>query len=143
MKDLYNGVKPESLLLPAAALTADTNSAGADLQGFQSATVLFHVGQSGDTLSGSVYFKLLLQESDDNSTFTDVAIADMIGGLQVTAGEVALIDDPAEDEVLVKVGYIGIKRYIRGRIDVTGTHTNGTPIAITCLKSHAHTEPVS
>lgn len=48
-----------------------------------------------------------IQESDDNSTFTDVADTDLIG-LTLNSSGVA-----QTASTIVKVSYIGVKRYIR------------------------------
>ncbi len=106
------------LSLDAAVYTSDQNGTGVDIRGYDAVTACFGFGATGDTLSGSVKVLPVLQESDDNSTFTDVAAADMVGTLTV-------VDDNAEDSVIQRVGYIGSKRYIRTKFDFTGTHTNG------------------
>lgn len=92
--------------------------------------MLVHVGNSGDTLSSSVYIEVEIEESDDNSTFTDVADADLDAYVNGTNdGCIAKIDAPTEDSLVLEVEYHGTKRYVRPVINVTGTHTNGTPIS--------------
>lgn len=104
--------------LDCAVFTGDQNGTGVDLKGYDAATACFGFGASGDTLSGSVKIQCVLQDSDDNSAFTDAAAADVIGTQ-------ALVDDPAEDSTIYRVGYVGSKRYIRTKFDFTGTHSNG------------------
>ena len=77
MKDLTNSISP-AVSLAAAVRSAAANGTGVDLQGYESATVLVDVGAEGDTLSSSVHFEISLEESDDDSTYTDVAQADII-----------------------------------------------------------------
>lgn len=125
-KDLVTNVKAVQSLTPAVR-TADANGTGVDLAGYESATVLFEFGDSADTLSGSVYVVGVVQESDDNSAFTDVADADLIGTEPT-------VDAPAEDTQIYAVGYRGSKRYIRAKLDFTGTHTSGIPCATTVIK---------
>lgn len=121
-------------VLDPATITEDTDCAAVDVSGYQSATVIVNVGESGDTLSGSVKIELELEESDDNSTFTDVADAEAVGYVAGTNdGCFGVIDAAAEDDAVYKVGYIGNARYIRPVINVTGTHTNGTPISATVV----------
>lgn len=115
---------------------ADGTGVGVDLKGFESAAAVFVIGESGDTLSGTVYMTPKVQESDSlASGYTDVAAADLDGILTV-------IDDAAEDDVIQVVGYRGSKRYIRAFVDFTGTHTNGTPIAAVVLRGHPKVAPV-
>lgn len=122
--------------------TADANGTGVDLRGYDGALVVAHVGAEGDTLSGSVLISLELEESDDDSTYTDVAAGDMLGGVGGSSGQFALIDDNAEAPAVHKIGYIGSKRYIRVVYNVTGTHTTGTPASAVIVRGLASREPL-
>lgn len=135
MHDLKNNLKVSPSLLPATR-TADANGTGVDLAGYNGALCVFTFGASGDTLSGTVYVAGVVQESDDNSTFTDVADADLIG-------TEPLVNDPAEDDAAYVVGYKGAKRYIRCKLDFTGTHTNGIPCATSVIAGNPRHAPVS
>jgi len=130
MRDLHNNVDVKEAL-EAIVVNNDTEGTGStiDLQGYNSAEMAVSVGQSGDTLSGSLFLEVKLQHSDDGSAWSAVGAADMLGAVPDANGRFALIDDPAEDGVVVAVGYIGSKRYIRVFCDTTGTWTVGTPIA--------------
>lgn len=142
-RDLYSGLKATQLLTPAVR-TADANSTGVDMQGYSSLMLLFDIGNSGDTLSGTVYVELEVEESDDNSVWTDVADADLTNTVTGNnTGTAALINAPTEDTLAVVVGYQGSKRYVRGVINVTGTHTNGIPCAVVALQGHAEQGPVN
>lgn len=134
---------PIESIVPAV-VTADTNGTGVDLRGFDSAMVVVNVGQSGDTLSGAVKIELELEESDDDSTYTDVADSDL--GVYVAGtndGCFGVIDDAAEDAAVYFTTYRGSKRYIRPVINVTGTHSNGTPIGAEVIKGHPHGQPLT
>jgi len=129
MKDLYNNVKEVTTKL-AAVFTATENFVSVDHTNFNGVDQVINVGQSGDTLSGSVYIELILEDSDDNSVWTPVTDNDCVLGPQVDSnGVFDLIDDAAEDEKTISIGYRGIKRYSRVVAQFTGTHTNGTPLA--------------
>ncbi len=128
MRDLYHNVLVTQVLAPVVATATKTSSA-IDMQGFNSLLVLFNIGLSGDTLSGSVKWTLKLQESDDNSSYSDVALADLF---QLAASIV--IDDPAEDETVIAFGYRGAKRYVKAVATPTGTHTNGTPMGMSAVR---------
>ena len=122
--------------------TAAANGTGVDLQGYKSATLVAFIGAEGDTLSGSVYFEISLEHSDDNSTFTDVTQSDITNGTIASGGIWLKLDgttggDPDTTGLVTQVGYIGGKRYIRGVIEKTGTHSTGTPIGLMVVKGDA------
>jgi hypothetical protein len=145
LRELKNSLGVTSLLLPAANLTADTNSSSVDTRGFDSTMVVAHVGNSADVLSGSVFIELELEESDDDSVWNDCAdidVLDVSSETTTNTGTFALIDAPAEDSRPFKAAYIGNKRYVRLVVNVTGTHTSGTPISAVAVQGHAHQTPV-
>jgi hypothetical protein len=125
-KDLHNNIKVQQDLDPVT-LTASVNTTGLDNRGFGSVEHIVNVGESGDTLSGTVYWTFTLEDSADNSTFATAADADILG--TSSTGVIGTIDAAAEDDTHIRVGYIGDKRYTRVAIAATGTHTNGTPMA--------------
>ena len=59
MKDLANNLAVTQLVDPATT-TATVNSASIDTQFDNGAMIIVNVGESGDTLSGSVYWTLIL-----------------------------------------------------------------------------------
>ncbi|MDA8254986.1 MAG: hypothetical protein M0Z99_04980 [Betaproteobacteria bacterium] len=106
-QDVQNSLAP-------AARTASANGSGVDLANFASATVAFVVGTITDgTHTPSV------EESDDNSTFTAVAAADLIGTLAALASNTNQ-----------RVGYRGSKRYLRAVSTVAGATTGGVYAAV-------------
>jgi hypothetical protein len=136
MHDLYHNILPLQVLKPATVTTAQTSSAG-DLQGFGSAAMLFCVGLSADSLSGSVYWTLRLQHSDDNVDYANVAASDVHN-----AADTIVIDSAAEDEQVYAIGYKGAKRYVKGIATPTGSHSSGTPIAMVLLRANPSYSPV-
>lgn len=142
--DLVSELQVDQLLEPAASISVDTNSAEVDMQGFNSLAILGNIGESEDTLSGSVEIELKLEESDvSGSGFTAVADEDIIDAVAgVAVGTFAHIDAPGEDDQVYKVGYRGHKRFVRAAVDFIGTHTNGTPISFTAIRGHANKVPV-
>ncbi len=98
----------QNSLVPAAR-TSSANGSGVDLANFASATVAFSVGTITDgTHTPSV------EESDDNSSFSAVAAADLIGTLSALASNTNQ-----------RVGYRGSKRYIRAVTTIAGATTGG------------------
>lgn len=126
--------------LSAQVLTGDANSASANLADYHGCEALVNVGASGDTLSGSVYIELKLQESDDDAAWSDCADADISDPVTSTTGDTgvfAVIDDPAEDEVSPSCAYLGNKQYVRCVVNLVGTHSVGTPIGVILRRTHA------
>ena len=142
-KDLHNNLKLTTSIVPAVK-SSDTNGTGIDTAGYEAVEMVVMVGLSADTLSSTNKISLELEESTDNSTFTDVAEADMIGGISGgTVGEFALIDAATEDELTYKVGYRGTQRYIRPVLNFSGTHTTGTPIGAVAILGKPRNAPTS
>lgn len=142
-KEQVSDFKVVHCLTPATR-TADANGTAVDTQGYGSVSFFALFGASGDTLSGSVYAEVELEESDDNSTFTDVADADVVTAVTGTnTGTIAVVNDPAEDDQTYKAGYIGGKRYVRPVYNVTGTHSNGMPVAVIAVLSNPTYAPAA
>lgn len=143
LRDNYSTQKVTQLLTPATR-TADANSSSVDTQGYDSLLLVALEGASGDTLSGSVKTEYEVEHSDDNSTWSDCADADLLHVVTGTnTGCFAVIDDAAEDDTRYITGYRGTKRYVRVVRNITGTHTNGTPCAVLAIQGHASGTPVN
>ena len=141
MQDLSNNINPAVSIINAVK-TAAGNGTGVDLQGYERATVLVDVGAEGDTLSSSVYFEVSLEESDDDSTYTDVAQASITDGTISSGGIFLKLDgtaggNPDTTGGIFRVEYVGNSRYIRVVLAKTGTHSNGTPIGAMVVRSGA------
>ncbi len=125
-----------SQITDPVVVSADALSAVVNQAGFTDVTVLVAVGESGDTLSGSVYIELEMQESSDDSTYTACADADITNSVTGTnTGTFALIDAAAEDDAVYASKYLGSKQYVKVNTNVTGTHTNGTPCGVLAVQS--------
>ena len=130
-------------LFPIEALesktrTADANGAGIDLQGYNGALIVGQFGVEGVTLSTTDKIELELEESADDSTYTDVADADLLGFVDGTNdGTFAVADGNADIPAVFKASYIGTKRYIRVVINYSGTHGTGTPAGAIVVRGHA------
>lgn len=121
--------------------TTEGTGAAVDLLGAEGAQVLFNIGVSGDTLSGSLYVTLSVQDSADGSTDWTALAASKY---RIDEGVALVIDDPAEDPVLVAVTVLpgaGVRRYIRALVAFTGTHTSGMPIGATVVRGFLRKEP--
>jgi hypothetical protein len=136
MRDISNKTVAVATQVPAV-VTADANGTGVDLKGFQSAMVVVNSGIEGDTLSSSVKFDFILEESDDDSTYTAVTSSTSVTEGSVDGSGIFLtLDANGETPQCSQIGYIGNSRYIRCKIDATGTHSNGTPIGVVVVKGN-------
>tara|TARA_Y100000004_G_scaffold32113_1_gene33615 strand:+ start:2456 stop:2887 length:432 start_codon:yes stop_codon:yes gene_type:complete len=136
MRDISNRTVAVATQVPAV-VTADANGTGVDLQGFNSAMVVVNTGAEGDTLSSSVKFEFILEHSDDDSTYSAVTSStDVTEGSVDSSGIFLTLDANGETPQISQIGYIGGKRYIRCKIDATGTHSNGTPMGVVVVKGN-------
>tara|TARA_Y100000593_G_scaffold94776_1_gene195931 strand:- start:3571 stop:4032 length:462 start_codon:yes stop_codon:yes gene_type:complete len=136
--DLANNMSVTQLLDPAT-LTATANSNGLDTQFDNGAMIVVNVGESGDTLSSTVKWDYILQDSSDNSTFAAVTDTTRVTyGTVDSSGIFATVDAAAEDDAAYTIGYVGPERYVRVAVTKTGTHTNGTPHGVVGLTAPIH-----
>jgi hypothetical protein len=129
--DLYNriGVVPD---LNPAARTASANSGGIDRMAYEGGSdALVGVLSVGAWTDGSHAWKL--QDSPDNSTWTDVAAVYLQGAFTTIAGT-------GQQNALQKVGYLGIQRYVRAVSTVSGT-TTGAIYGFFWIVGGAHNLP--
>jgi hypothetical protein len=136
MRDLHHNVLATQHLNPVVSTTTKTSTT-IDLQGYNSANVIFSIGQAGDTLSGTVYWTLKLQHSDDDSTYVDLAAGDLN-----SSSLTVVVNSAALDETAYSFGYQGAKRYLKAVATPTGTHTVGTPIGVIAMRGTAAYAPV-
>ncbi len=136
MRDLANNISVAQSLAPAVR-TADANGTGIDLTGFEGATVVVDTGAEGVSLSGSVKIDFKLEESSDDSTYTAVTSATAVTDGTVDSNGIFLtIDADGETPQVATIGYVGGARYIRVVADFTGSHSTGTAVAASVIKSH-------
>lgn len=109
MRDIMDNLDLKRAISPQAARTDNTAivSTVADLLGYDGAMLAINLGALTDA---DATFAVLMEESDDNSTFTTVAAANL-NGTAALAGFIF-----SDDNKLRKIGYVGIKRYIRATI---------------------------
>jgi hypothetical protein len=109
MRDMMNRVNLKPAFLPAAAVTDNTvqTSQVADLLGFDSCTLAIVTGTLSDA---DATFAVTVEESDDNSTYTAAAAADLVGTTTLASF------DFSADNACRKIGYVGRKRYVRAKI---------------------------
>lgn len=147
MRDIISNIKVQSVLPPQVVTAAKT--AAVDRLGFDSLMFVVDVGASGDTLSGTVKFDFYLEHADDNGEGSAGAWAPVTNpfhaqGLAVdSSGKFATVDGATDDETTYRIGYVGDKRHVRVKEVAAGTHTNGTPMAISAILGNPASKPVS
>ena len=142
MFDIKNNIKLETSLAPILK-TADVNGTGVDLTGFSSASLVVNVGAAGDTFSGSVKTNLIIEDSDDNSTYTAVTSGNVTGGTTDSSGIFQTIEANGEAGKTYGIGYVGGKKWIRAVVDIVGTHSNGTIYGAVVVKGTPISAPVT
>lgn len=142
MKDMHSATSA-LVAIAAAALAADTTPSAIDLKGFTAAEILLSVGVGGITFSGTNKVEFVLTHSDDDSTYTAVADADMLGVSGITDGIIKSLESAHAAAAAYRFGYVGGKRYLKLQADFSGIHVIVTPIAAVLLAGHAQQQPVA
>ena len=142
MKDLYSHLGL-AIAIPAAAYDADNTPAAVDLQGFHSALIEIAIGVGGITFSGTNKIEFVLTHSDDDVSYSNVTVDDLLGVASVTDGIIKALTSAHASPTVTPIGYIGNKRYLKLLADFSGTHGAATPIAATVIKGHADKRPVN
>lgn len=105
--------------------TGAVNGETVDLRGYDSATIAVSIGAITGTAGDAT---VTLEESDDGTTFSDVADADILG----TEPTLAANND-------YQFGYIGGSRYVRA-VFALGGETN-VAVSAMVVAGHAHKAP--
>lgn len=142
MRDIVHSLGLTALIAPAV-LAADSVPAAADLLGFNSAAIAIHVGAPGITFTGTNKIDFVLTHSDDGVNFTPVEAADVQNADVLAGGIVATLRAAIAGPTIIKVGYIGDRRYLKLLADFSGTHSTGTAISALLIKGNAVNRPVA
>jgi hypothetical protein len=140
MRDVHSEMQT-AVLIANATYAADTTPVSVDLQGYNAAEVLLDIGAGGITFSGTNKIEFVLTHSDDDSTYSNVATADVLGAGSVTNGIIKALTAAHATGDVTRFGYIGGKRYLRLLADFSGTHGTGTPIGACVLLMKANLRP--
>ena len=131
-QDLYNIAGVAESLAPAARTTSASGTA-IDLQGKESALVVFHVGTWTD---GTHTFTVQESDTTTDGDFANAAAAALQGSAPTVTGA-------DNDGLIAKVGYVGTKRYVRARCAITGSPSTGLVASACVVTGHARHNPVS
>jgi len=141
MRDMHSSTKA-LVAIGATALAADNTPAAIDLQGYSAAEIILAIGVGGITFSGTNKVEFVLTHSDDDSTYTAVTTADMLGVTVASGGIIKALTAAHAAAAVYRYGYVGGKRYLKLLADFSGTHGTATPIAATVVAA-ANLSPVA
>lgn len=142
MKDIHSNMMAV-VAIGAAVLAADNTPGALDLQGYDGAEMVLAIGAGGITFSATNKIEFVLTHSDDDSTYTNVADADMLGVSSISSGIIKSLVTAHASAGVYRFGYRGGKRYLKLLANFSGTHGTGTPIAATLIKGRAMIQPVA
>lgn len=129
--DFGNVTVTQLLINALTAPRIDIDGASVDLLEHDGCLFVVNMGNSLDSLSGSLYVEFELEDSPENSSWTDCDDADLSSSVTGTnTGTFKKIDAPGEDEIVFTVAYLGRQRYVRMVLNVTGTHSNGFALSV-------------
>jgi len=140
MRDMHSEMTAV-VAIGAAVLSADNTPSAIDLQGYDAAEIILMIGAGGITFSGTNKIEFVLTHSDDNSTYANVADADMLGVSDISSGIIKALTAAHASAAAYRFGYKGGKRYLKLLADFSGTHGTGTAIAAVVLKGEGHNQP--
>lgn len=153
MRDLHSNIKVANHLECKAYTATQTPTNGIDRQGFESLDFLIGVGViTNANESPNTGWSFKLQESDSQTTgFTDVTDSNsvLVGSAKSptttpnsSTGVFLEVDGPSEDQKTYRIGYRGIKRYVR--CIATAVNTPGsTPLNIDAVLGHPAQAPTA
>lgn len=126
MKDLHNNIAVKTAMSPTATTgNAAVTGVTIDRQGFNSVEFVAMLGTI--TTAGTTY-AIEVQESDTTTSgdFTPVADVDLLG----TEADIGFVD--SEVNTSKKIGYVGIKRYVRVKVTPAG-NTGASTFGVTAV----------
>lgn len=142
MKDMHAQMT-RAVAIGNAVLAATTTPAAIDLQGYDAAEIMLDIGIGGITFTGVNKIDFTLTHSDDNSTYSSVADADMLGVAGITGGIIKSLQAAHAAAAVYRYGYIGSKRYLKLAAVFSGVHGVGTPIAASVSELRSRLMPTA
>ncbi len=129
MKDMHSNIKVLRAIEPKAVGTTGAANGSIspilDRRGYNSAEFVINYGSGGTSVADTTTPVILESDTAVSGDFTSVANADLIG---TEAGAACPAENPRTSgvgkNVATKIGYKGIKRYLRIRLYGLGTATN-------------------
>lgn len=125
--DMHSGISVQRVISPVAVGTTGTGKTGkaVDRLGFGGVEFILSYGTIS---SAAAVFTATVLEGDATGSMTSVADTDLIGTEALAGVAAAARVSGTTMNVSKKIGYRGVKRYVR--VDVKSTATAGTPIGV-------------
>jgi hypothetical protein len=147
LHDIVNNIGIEQSLMPQTIIASALNSGNIDMLGAEALAVVVLVGNTADTLSGSVRIDLKIEHAEDNGSGAAGAYAactdeDVQNFTGLVSGVFLSIDSAGEKQKRYAIGYRGGKRFVKVTATPTGL-TAGAPVAMLALKGNAAQVPVN
>lgn len=141
MFDLNSRLTSVNALVPQTITTSAINSGNEDLFGFNAALVVVAPGSidglnAGSPTGGTIAVKLEHADDDGSGSpgsFSEVALADVVGPSSVASGVVATLSE--SNTGIQQVSYRGDKRWIKVTLTPAGLGSGG-PIGVQVIKGH-------
>lgn len=135
-RDLHNNIHPVPLIAPVAARTDNTAivSAIIDTLGYESCELVLITGTNTDA---NATFAVLVEDGDNSALSDNAAVADdFLIGTEAEAGFTY-----ADDVECRKIGYKGMKRYVRMTVTPSGNDSGNIFIAGVAILGHPKSAP--
>lgn len=137
--DLHNNIKTVTLFAPIAAQTnSDTARVSAiiDTAGFNSLELVLVNGANTDA---NATFAVLVEDGDNSSLSDNVAVDDaFLLGTEAQAGFTF-----TNDNLTRKIGYLGVKRYVRVTVTPSGNNSGDWFMAGVAILGNPRTAPTA
>jgi len=138
MRDIMNNLHTVQLIAPVAARTDNTAivSSIIDLRDYDSVMLAINIGTNTDT---DATFAVTLEHGDDSALSDTAAPAttDLVGTLALAGYAFG------DDNETRKLGYIGIKRYLRMTITPTGNNSGNIFVSALAILGHPGNKPTA
>lgn len=137
--DLHNNIYPKTLFPPLAAQTnSDTARVSAiiDTAGYDGVELILINGTNTDT---NATFAVLVEDGDSSSLADNAAVDDAyLLGTEALAGFTF-----THDTLTRKIGYIGIKRYVRVTVTPSGNNSGDWFMAGVAILGYPRSAPTA
>ncbi|QDM14584.1 hypothetical protein [Tardiphaga sp. vice278] len=142
MRDLASNLKVVQVLGPDS-LSADNTPIAIDRGGFETAMLTIGVGVGGITFTNTNKIEFVLTHSDDDVTYVAVTDDDVQGVTGTTGGIVKSLKTAHAAADIIKIGYVGDRRFLKLLADFGGTHGSPTPISVAAVLGNPRLTPVT
>ena len=123
-RENFSGIRAVDTVDPFRA-TANQSGTAVDMAGFDSCTLIIMDGPPSLNagLSTTNYYRVTLQDSDDDTTYVDVGEEFLLRESGTGDGVIYVRDSGTTGTNVAVAGYIGNKRYVKAAFEFVGTHT--------------------